>query len=204
MYSLYRRVRLGGSPFRVERLVQYLELLHCFVLLPRFRELLGQHQSNVVLAGTEIGEFLQRLEGIGVAPRLVHPVGVLEEVLFRVAVESLLRADLPELVVDVVSRRRVPEDLVAESDGVVEVPALGVEVDGLLVVVHRLVGLVQPQVEVADAVVDRDITVLAVLGQRDDLNIDLEGPVELLFLLEFGSLFLELFDVGHYAAAGRI
>jgi len=29
------------------------------------------------------------------------------------------------------------------------------------------------------------------------LKIDLERPIELLFLLEFGSLFFELVDVGH-------
>ena len=70
-----------------------------------------------------------------ILPGLLHPVGVLEEVLLRVAVEALLRADLAELVVDRRAARRVAQDLVAERDGVVEEAAFGVEVDGLLVVV---------------------------------------------------------------------
>ncbi len=94
-------------------------------------------------------------------------------------------------------QRRVAQDLVAERDGVVEVSAVGVEIDCLLVVVDCLVGFVQAQVEVAHPVVDRDVTVLLALGLPNDLKVDLESPVELLFLLEFGSLFFELVDVGH-------
>jgi hypothetical protein len=56
----------------------------------------------------------------------MHPIRVLEEVLLGVAVEALLRGDLPELVIDLVPGRRVAQDLVAERDGVVEVPAVGV------------------------------------------------------------------------------
>ena len=94
------------------------------------------------------------------------------------------------------TRRRVAEDLVAERDGVVEVPAFGVEVDGLLVIVDGLVRLVQPQIEIADAVIDGDVAVFLIIGKPDDLQIDLESPIELLFLLEVGSLFCELVDVG--------
>jgi len=89
--------------------------------------------------------------------------------------------DLPQLVVDLVPCRRVAEDLVAERDGVVEVPAVRVEVNRLLVVVDGLIRLVEAQVQVADAIVDRDVVVFLTLGMPDDLQIDLESPIELLF-----------------------
>jgi hypothetical protein len=73
----------------------------------------------------------------------VHAVGVLEEVLFCVAVEALLGADLPELVVDLVPLWRVAQNLVAERDGVIEVAAVGVQVDRLLVVRDGLIRFVQ-------------------------------------------------------------
>jgi len=164
---------------------------------PGPRELIGEHQPDVVLARAEVGELLERLERVGILPRAVHPVGVLEKILLGVAVEALLGRDLSELVVDLVSGRRVAEDLVAERYRVVEVAAFRIKIDGLLVVVDRLIGLVQPQIEVADPVIDRDVAVLQALGLSDDLKIDLESPVELLFLLEFGSLFFVLVDVGH-------
>src|SRR5438876_625865 len=77
------------------------------------------------------------------------------------------------------------------------IASLGIEVDRLLVVVDGLVGLVQPQVQVTDAVVDGDVAVLLTLCVSDDLKVDLECLIELLFLLEFGCLFFQLLDVGH-------
>ena len=95
------------------------------------------------------------------------------------------------------ARRGMAENLVAERDGVVEVAALGVEIDGLLVVVDGLVGLVEAQIEVANPVVDGYVAILLPLSLLDDLKVDLERPIVLLFLLEFGSLFFQLVDVGH-------
>ena len=132
-----------------------------------------------------------------IAPGAVHPICILEEILLGVAVEALLRRDLSELVVDLVAGRRVAEDLVAERDRVVEVAALGVEIDGLLVVVDGLIGLVQAQVEVANPVIDGNVPVVVPFGLFDYLKVDLESFIELLLLLEFGSLFFELVDVGH-------
>ena len=125
----------------------------------------------------------------------MHPVGVLEEVLLGVAVEALLGRDLTELVVDLMARRGVAENLVAERDGVVEVAALRVKIHGLLVVVDGLVGLVQAQVEVANPIVDGHIAVVVAFGLFDDLKVDFERFIELLLLLEFGSLFFQLVDV---------
>ena len=47
----------------------------------------------------------------------------------------------------------------------------------------------------AVAVVNRDVSILLAFGGSNYLQIDLEGAVELLLLLEFGSLFFELFDL---------
>ena len=197
MNSLYGRFRLGRSPLGVERFVEYLQLLYRLGALPCLGELVGQHQPDVVLSGAKIREFLERLEGIGFAAGAVHPVGVFEEILFGVAVETLLGRDLTELVVDLMARRGMAENLVAERDGVVEVAALGVEIDGLLVVVDSLVGFVQAQIEVANPVVDGYVAILLPLSLLDDLKVDLERSIVLLFLLEFGSLFFQLVDVGH-------
>ena len=181
-----------------------LQLLDRFRVLAGLGELVGEHQPNIVLARTEIGEFLERLERVAVLPSAVHSVGVFEEILLGVAVEAFLGRDLTELVVDLVACWRVAEDLVAERDGVVEISAVGVKVDGLLVVVDGLVGLVKAQIEVADAVVDRDVAVLLAFRLSDDLEIDLERLVELLLLLEFGSLFFQLLDVGHVGQPGNL
>ena len=174
--------------------MQNLELFDRLALFPGPGELIGEHQPNVVLSRAQISELLERLEGVGVLSRPMHAIGVLEEILLGVAVESLLGGDLPQLVVDLVACRRVTEDLVAERDGVVEVAAFGIKVDGLLVVVDGLIRLVQPQVQIADAIKDRDVAVFLTLGMLDDLEVDFESPIELLLLLEFGCLFFELLD----------
>ena len=197
------RLRFSVAAFCVERLVEDLQLLDRLGGLAGFGELVGEHQPNVVLTRAKIGKLLECLESVGVLTGTVHPVGVLEEVLFGVAVEALFGRDLTELVVDLVARRSVAENLVAEGDGVIEITALGVEVDRLLVVVDCLVGLVQPQIEVADAVVDRDVAVLLTFCLSDDLKVDLERPIKLLLLLEFGSLFFQLLDVGHVGRPGN-
>ena len=97
------------------------------------------------------------------------------------------------------ARRRVAENLVAEGDGVVEISAFGIEIDRLLVIIDGLVGLVQSKIKIADPVKDRDVFFLVRLlrGVPNDLQIDLEGLVELLLLLELCSFLFKLFDVGH-------
>ena len=71
----------------------------------------------------------------------------------------------------------------------------GHDVVGKASSVRSQAGIPQLYVEIADAVIDGDIAVFLVIGSPDDLQIDLESLVELLFLLEFGSLFFELVDV---------
>ena len=142
-------------------------------------------------SGTEIGEFLQRAKRLVDLAGLLHPVGVLEEVLPGVALEALLRADLAELVVDRRAARRMAQDLVAERDGVVEEAALGVQVDRLLVVVERLGDVALPHEHVADAIEQRHILVVEVLPSLvEDLDVHRERLVELLLLLELGGCLL--------------
>ena len=164
---LHCRTRFSGSSLGVEGFMEDLELLDRLRVLARLRELVGEHQPDVVLTRTEVRELLQRLEGIAFATGAVHPVGVFAEILLGVAVEALLGRDLTELVVDLVARRGVAEDFVAQGDRVVEVAALGIQIDRLLVIIHGLVGLVQAQIEVANPVVDGDVPVVVALGLFD-------------------------------------
>jgi hypothetical protein len=46
-----------------------------------------------------------------------------------------------------------PENLTAKRDGVVEEPLVGIEIDGPLIGAHRLGGVVDLEVEVANPVV---------------------------------------------------
>ena len=133
----------SGAPFRIERFVEYLELLYRLGGLAGLRELVGQHQANVVLSRAQVSELLERLESVAVATTAMHPVGVLEEVLLGVAVEALFCRDLTELVVDLMAGRCVAQDLVAKGDGVVQIAAIRVEIHRLLVVVDGLICLVE-------------------------------------------------------------
>src|SRR6266404_1557276 len=193
--SLHSSFRLGRPSLGVERFMENLQLFDRLGGLPGFGELIGEHQPDVVLPRAKIREFLESLECVGVPAGAVHPVGVLEEILLGVAVEAFFGRDLTELVVDLMARRGVAENLVAERDGVVEVATLRVKIHGLLVIIDGLVGLVQAQIEVANPIVDGHIAVVVAFGLFDDLKVDLERFIELLFLLEFGSLFFQLVDV---------
>src|SRR5690349_1442200 len=101
----------------------------------------------------------------------MHSIRVLEEILLGVAVEALLRGDLAQLVVDLMARWGVAQNLVAEGDGVVEIATLGVKIDRLLVIIDGLIGLVQAEVKVTDAIVNGDVLLLVglSLGVPDDL-----------------------------------
>ena len=161
-------------------------------------ELVGEHQPNVVLIGAEIREFLQRAKRLLELTGFLHSVGVFEKVLFRVVDEAFARADLSELVVDRVPPGRIAKDLVAEGDGVIEEPAIGVQVDRLLVVVYGLADVPTPQQQVPDAVIEGNVGFVDVLIQlRQHQRVGVERLVELLLLLVFERSLLELGDVRH-------
>ena len=96
------------------------------------------------------------------------------------------------------------QNLAAQRDGVVEEAAVRVVVDGLLVVIDRVCDIALPEHEVTDAIEQRDIELGGVLLVRiEQLDIDQERLVKLLFQLVFGSLLLQLCDVGH-SVIGRV
>ena len=53
----------SSLPFRLVARPQRLQLLDRLLFATELRELVGEHEPNVVLVGTEIGELLQRPEG---------------------------------------------------------------------------------------------------------------------------------------------
>ena len=119
MNPLNRRFGFSGASLGIEGFVEYLQLLDRLGGLTGLGELVGQHQPDIILSRAKIRELLECLERVGVTTRAVHAVRVLEEVFLGVAVEAFLGRDLTELVVDLMARGRVAQDLVAEGDGVV-------------------------------------------------------------------------------------
>ena len=129
-----RRARFCPTSLGLELLVQRLQLLERFALPVFLRQQLGEDEPDVVLVGVEGGELLQRAERFIGHAEFLHAIGILEEVLPRVALESLPGADPGQLVVDRGAPGRLAQDLAAERDGIVQVAALGVHVDGALVI----------------------------------------------------------------------
>ncbi len=93
----------------------------------------------------------------------------------------------------------MPERLVAEGDGVVVEPRLGVLVRRLLVVRNRLVDLSDAEVQVADPIVEAQLEI-QVVGTRllvEDPLVDLDGGLPVLLLLVLTSLVFEFGDRRH-------
>ena len=199
LHALGRCLRLGGAPVGFVAPVQHLELLERLRLLACLGQLLGKHQSHVILIGNEVGELLQCAKRLVNRAGLLHAVGVLEEVLLGFALETLGGADLAELVVDGRASRRGAKHLVAQRDGVVEKTALGVEVDRLLVQGHGLRVVALPREQIAHAIIERDFRfrLLTTVVRVQHLAVHRDGLVDLLLRLEVGSLFLEGSYVGH-------
>ncbi|MBI2407229.1 MAG: hypothetical protein HYV19_02860 [Gemmatimonadetes bacterium] len=172
------------------QLVQDGELVDGLVLAIGFQQLIGEEETDVILIGAEVGELLERAERLVLVAGLLHAVGILEEVLLGVAVESLGRRDLAELVVDRGAPRRGAQHLVAQRDRVVEEPAFGVQIDGALVERHRLGRLALPHEQVAHAVVERDFDfgLTARVVDVKDLAIRGDRLVDLLGGFEVGGL----------------
>ena len=190
--------RLGAASLGGEFLVERVELLDRFGLSILAHELVGEHQPNVILIRAEVRELLQRTKGLLELTGLLHPIRVLEKVLFGVVDEALSRADLAELVVDRVPPGRVAENLVAQGDGVIEESAIRVQVDRLFVVIDGITHVPTPQQQVPNAVVEGNVGFVDVLVQlRQNQRVSVERLVELLLLLVFERSLLELGDVRH-------
>ncbi len=196
--AIERRLRLLSASFELQLVVQKLELLHCLRLPVRANELVGEHEADVVLVGTEIRELLERPERLLHLADPLHPIGILEEVGLRVAREALLRRDASELVVDRRASGRVAQDLAAERDGVVVKSAFGVEIYSALVVIDCCTDISLAQEQIAHAIEQRHIAFLDVIAERAEyLHVCIERLVELLLLLVVERSFLQFRDVGH-------
>ncbi len=111
--------------------------------------------------------------------------------------EAALYHELRQLQVDVGPPRRIAEDLVAQSDGVVGESGLSVPIHRPLIGFHRSLNIVGLQVEVTDFVEQGQVTVqlLGPLELVDDLGVGLECLLPLALDLVLAGSFLCLFDV---------
>ena len=194
LHPLDDRLRVRRAPIANALRVGDLQLFERLVLAIGLHQLIGQHQSHVVLLGDQVRELLERAEGLVEIIRLLHPGRVLKEVLPRVGLEALLGRDLPELVVDDGAPRRLAKDLVAEGDGGVVEPALGIVIDRAFPDGDRLGEVPRLLEQIPDSVVERDVDriLFARLVDLDHFAIGREGLVHLLLGLEVGRLLLEL------------
>ncbi len=175
---LRRRRRPGGAPLRVT--------VHSQVLFQRL--------AQVGAFRRDVGQLLQRGEGMLDLPDLVHPLGVLHEILLRLGHEALRGIQLGELEVGGLPPGRVAEHLVTHRDGVVVEAELGVLVDGLIVVVGRLSRIADLEIQVADAIEDGEVgvRVRVLVLPLEDLLPRLDGPLRVFGLEASGLLFLLL------------
>ena len=200
-HTLDGRVHLRLATLRVELVEQLLELLHRLFLAIVLRELVCEHEPDVVLIRAEFRKFLQCTKGFVRVAGLLHTVGILEKVLLRVALESLLRADLSELVIHERATRRLTQDLGTDRDRIVEEAAFRILVDGLLVVIHRVADVAETQVEVTHTIIEPYVLVFRVgsFFLVEDLDIQRKRLIELFLLLEFSGFFLISGDLRHQA-----
>ena len=174
---------LGVAPQAGVARVQLLELFNGLGGASRRAQLFGQHEAEVVLIRTELGELFQRAERLFLVTRIAHAVGVLEEVLLGVSLEALCRADFPELVVDDRSSRRGAQNLVAERNRVIEEAPVLVQIDGALVDGDGLGHIADPDEEITHAIVEADIRAVSLAGviRGENFLIGRYSLVELFF-----------------------
>ena len=182
--------------------MQYLKLLYRFRLFPRFRKLIGEHQPNVRLVGTEIREFRQGAESFVHPAGFLHPVRILEKVLLRVCLEAFLRADPAKLVVNAGASGRNTQDLVTERYRVVDESAVGVVVNRFFVIVGGFRDVVLLDQKVAGTVEQPDVHFLRILlhlGQQLDVN---GNRFLRRFFLDVCGLLFQGGDLGHQRPEG--
>ncbi len=177
------------------------ELLHRLGRLPVGEELVGQEAADHGVGGRKVGELLQRLERGGQLPGPPHPLGVLQEVLARIGQEARAGADLAQPQVDGGAPRDQAQHLAAERDGVVEEPGVGVPGRRALVRPHGAVRLPQLEVEVADAVPEGDVGLVAP-HLLQELAVQHDGLGPLVAVLGEAGLGFQLCRGSHVRGAG--
>jgi hypothetical protein len=114
-------------------------------------------------------------------------LSVLEVVDLRVAVEALLRVEVPERAMNLEILLRDPEDLLADGDGVLEEFGVRVLVDGLAVAPDRLLHRSPLRQEIGD----EDEVVGVLVAAREELVELRQGGVDLPFLDQLLGLLLD-------------
>ena len=180
-----------------ELLIQFCQAGVFRIFLDRAFELLRQHTADLWVGTRSIGELLERPERLDHLARFRHPLGVLDEVLSCLGAEPTQQHEFSQHEIRGCASRRVSQDLVAESDGVVGKPRIHVPVRRPLVHLHRGIDLIDLEIQVADFVVDGKLVVHVgrALEPLDDLEVDIDGFRGLILQLELASLVLEPVNV---------
>src|SRR5262245_60458296 len=159
--------------------------------------MLRQHLAQIGALRRDVSEFLQRRERVVDLTGLLHPLGVLDEVVLRLGNEALGRVEFCQLQIRRLPRRGVAQHLVAHSDSVVVEPQLGVLIHGLVVIVGRATRILQLDAEIADAVIDGEVGIRLVLI-IENVEPDLYG-LSRIFGLETLRFLFELLNLGHWS-----
>src|SRR5690606_22646854 len=150
-----------------------------------------------------VREVLERLERLLDAPLAGCALRVVEEPAPRVGQEPLGRAELPELAQQVEVFGSVAERLVAEGDRVVVEAGISVAIRRLRVVSDSLRRAADPDVQVADAVVERELDVAFTLTQLEHTLVGLDRLVPVFAQLVSAGVVLELVRLLHASPASE-
>src|SRR5690606_27674301 len=168
------------------------------LVLPVVRDELPRQQLPHLRIRNRVRELAKRVERLRLVAGPQHVLRVLEEPPPRIHHEALRCAEPPEPQVQLGAPRHVPQRLAAQGDRVVVEPRFRVPVGRLLVVPDRLLLPPQPQVEVADPVVDAQLRLpLALVSRTQDLEIELDRLLPFFALLVQTRLVLQFDDRLH-------
>ena len=155
----------------------------------------GQTLANLNVVGRKLDELYQGVEGRFDVTHGRRALGIGQEVLLGIRQEALACPDLTHAAEEDVPLGEVPEDLLADSDGIIGKLGLEVEVDGLFVMLHGRVGLTEAGLDVSHPIVQRDVRRLFLVFVAQCGSVEIQGTLPLLSLLVVTSLLFQLFDL---------
>ena len=158
---------------------------------------LHEHEAEVLVGAVLVGKGLHLPEGFIELPERIHALEILDEVPLRLGDDVFPGVEVRQAEVGLDPARVHPEDLAAERDRVVEKSLFAVQLGGALVGLNRGAGVVQLEVEVADAVVQRKIELGLAAGFEvmDGFLVDIDRLPPVLFLFVLPCRVLELFQI---------
>jgi len=121
--------------------------------------MLLQHPAKLGVLRGDVGELLERGERLLDLPDLLHALRVFDEVLLRFGDEAFRRIQFGELQVGRLPAGGVAKHFVTHRNRVVVEPELGVLVDGAVVIVRRLGGVLHLEVQITHAIEDGQVGV---------------------------------------------